>query len=57
MGTEQLPEDELPTVVSEGVVKLGDIEVKVIHLSNGERVIEEESLHAIMNALFGGEPA
>lgn len=48
--------EELPTVVSEGVVRLGDLEIVVIHLSNGERVIEEGSLHALLTALFGERP-
>ena len=44
---------ELPEVVSEGTVKLGDLEVRVLHLSNGERVIEEQSFHALLFAIFG----
>lgn len=45
--------DDMPTVTHEGTVKIGDLEVRVLHLSNGERVIEEESFHALMDALFG----
>lgn len=45
--------DDLPEVVSEGTVKLGDLEIKVLHLSNGERVIDEQSFHALLYAVFG----
>ena len=45
--------DGLPHVVSEGTVMLDALEIKVLHLSNGERVIEAESMHALLAAIFG----
>lgn len=50
-----MTEDELPTVVSEGKVQLGELEVTVLQLSNGERVIEAVSFQEIMRAIFGEE--
>lgn len=47
------PVGVLPTVVSEGKIKLGDIEVTVFHLSNGERVIDGDSVREILRTLFG----
>lgn len=47
-----MSDDDLPTVTHEGVVKLGDLEITVMRLSNGETVIEAESFHRLMNALF-----
>lgn len=47
-----MSDNDLPTVTHEGVVKLGDLEIKVLRLSNGESVIEAESFHLLMNALF-----
>ncbi len=46
------PDDDLPTVTHEGVVKLGDLEITVLRLSNGQSVIEAESFHRLMDALF-----
>lgn len=47
-----MSDDDLPTVMHEAIVKLGDLEITVTHLSNGERVIEAESFWLLMDALF-----
>jgi hypothetical protein len=47
--------DDVPTVTHEGVVKLGDLEITVMRLSNGENVIEAESFRQLMEALFGDD--
>jgi hypothetical protein len=47
--------DDLPTVTHEGVIKIDDLEITVMRLSNGQSVIEEHSFHKLMDAIFGGD--
>jgi hypothetical protein len=44
-------DDGLPIATHEGILRFGDIELKVHQLNDGRRVIDEDSLIA----LFGGE--
>ena len=37
-------EDNLPTEVSRGIVKIGDLEMEVVQLDNGQRITTEESM-------------
>jgi len=36
--------DEMPYATHQGILKVGDIEMEVVQLSNGMRVIPEQSL-------------
>lgn len=47
--------DELPFVTHEGTIKLGDLEITVMRLSNGESVIEAESFQRLMAVMFDQE--
>ena len=42
---------ELPRVVHEGTMNLGGMEIKVLHLSNGQRVITEDELDKALSFL------
>ena len=42
----------LPTVVREGKIRLlPDLEITVLHLSDGQRIIPEEDFHKFLNFL------
>jgi hypothetical protein len=43
--------DNIPFVTHEGILKIGDVELKVYQLNTGQRVINSESFAA----LFGGK--
>lgn len=45
--------DDLPKVVHEGTLKIGDVEVKVHHLDDGRRVIASEDMAKVMLWLAG----
>jgi hypothetical protein len=36
-------------------IKIYDLEITVMRLSNGQSVIEEHSFHKLMDAIFGGD--
>jgi hypothetical protein len=44
------PDDSVPVATHEGILRVGNAELKVYQLSNGKRVIEEESFARF----FGG---
>lgn len=46
--------DDLPTAVSTAVIRLGSIEMRVHHLSDGRRVIDAESMADFFTALEDG---
>ena len=45
--------ERLPAVVSTGIVKLGDLQIEVHVLDDGRRVIDSESVDALMRFLLG----
>jgi hypothetical protein len=49
--------DELPREISRGTMLVGPLELEVINLDNGQRLITPESMEAFMEWLErGGEP-
>ena len=46
--------DELPTVVHTAEVQIGSVTLRVLHLSNNQRVIDAESVAAFVSALEDG---
>ena len=48
--------DELPKVIHEGVIEIGDLRLRVYTLDNGMRVIDAEDLTPFLDALDGIEP-
>ena len=49
-------EDPLPSEVSRGVIDIGGIEVEVVHLDDGRRIITAESMERFMAFFDGVEP-
>ncbi len=45
---------DIPTVVSTATVRIGSLDMVVHQLSDGQRIIEAESMHAFMEALENG---
>ena len=45
--------EEIPTVTHEGKLTIGNLTIRVFHLSNGQRVIPQEDFEAFMTALEG----
>ena len=46
--------DELPKEIGRGTVKLGTVEIEVVQLDDGRRLVTEESLRAVLDWLASG---
>lgn len=51
----QVPDDGMPYATHKGVLKIYDISLTVYQLSDGRRVIDEQSLAALFGAAEKGE--
>jgi hypothetical protein len=49
------PESDLPYVTHTGVLKIGNISIEVLVLSNGQRVITEEEMNKFFNGISEDE--
>lgn len=49
--TTKTPDAELPREVSRGKMMIGEVEIEVVHLSNGQRVVTAESVERFFTAL------
>lgn len=45
---------DLPREVDRGTVKVGGLEVSVVHLDNGDRIIPQEDMERLMQWLADG---
>lgn len=48
-------ESELPYVTHQGIMRLGNLELKVLVLNDGRRIIEEEDMNKFMEYLTHGK--
>jgi hypothetical protein len=46
---------ELPKEVSSGIVKIGDLELEVVNLDNGQRLFTEESVEKLFSIKLARE--
>lgn len=57
---ENTPSGDLPYVTHEGMLKIGEIEVRVYQLNDGQRIIQKEDFErlfgATMEEILGGQP-
>lgn len=49
--SKELTPEYLPKEVSRGIVKIGDLEIEVVQLDNGQRIITVESMDAFLRCL------
>jgi hypothetical protein len=45
--------EQLPKEVGRGTMKIGDVELEVVHLDNGQRVITAESMERFFGWMNG----
>ena len=47
--------DELPNVTHTGILRIGDCEIEVVQLDDGQRLITEDGLRSFMKFLNGDQ--
>lgn len=47
-------EDDMPEAVSESIINLGAISLRVYQLDDGRRVINADDIHKLIEAIDGG---